>query len=353
MSEQEEQKKVKENALTHEQIISESQRGVDRSLTILNYTVIAIGVLVGLFTLIVLVLGGILAYLGFGTYDDLKKELAKVEKVAEKSETKYKEAEETLRKVKPIVDKIAKYENDINGIKEKYKNELRDLSITEKPSEETKKILEEFAKKSEFLEGVGVELEPEDYFNRGLDYFYKGEYEKAKEEFEKTIELKPDHVDAWMNRGVVLKNLGQPEEALKFHDKAIELKPDYAEAWSNRGAALHELGKYEEALKSYDKAIELKPDLAGVWDNKGIALSKLGKLDEAIKHHDKAIELQPDYANAWYNKACTYSLKGDKGKALENLRKAIALDPKYKEMSKKDEDFKGLWDDEDFKKIVE
>jgi hypothetical protein len=43
MSEQEKQKEVKGNALTHEQIISESQRGVDRSLTILNYTITAIG----------------------------------------------------------------------------------------------------------------------------------------------------------------------------------------------------------------------------------------------------------------------------------------------------------------------
>jgi tetratricopeptide (TPR) repeat protein len=118
-----------------------------------------------------------------------------------------------------------------------------------------------------------------------LDYFYKGEYEKAKEEFEKTIELDPESVAAWMNGGVALGKLGKPEEAVKFYDKAIELKPDIADAW--------------------------------------------------------------------YNKACSYSLKGDKGKSLENLQKAIELDPKYKEKSKKDEDFKGLWDDEDFKKIVE
>jgi tetratricopeptide (TPR) repeat protein len=167
----------------------------------MNRTISAIGVLVGLFTLIVLVLGGILGYLGFGTYSDLKKELAKVEKVAE-------EAEETLSKVKPIVDKIAKYEKDINGIKEKYKNEFRNLSATEKPSEKTKEKLDELAKKLEFLEGVGVELKAEDYFNRGLDYYYKGEYKKAKEEFEKTIELDPESVAAWMNGGVALGKLG-------------------------------------------------------------------------------------------------------------------------------------------------
>ena len=57
------------------------------------------------------------------------------------------------------------------------------MSISEKPSEETKEKLDELAKKSEFLEGVGVELGSVDYYNIWLDYFYKKEYEKAKGTF--------------------------------------------------------------------------------------------------------------------------------------------------------------------------
>ncbi len=159
------------------------------------------------------------------------------------------------------------------------------MSTTEKPSEEAKKELDELTRKSEFLEGVGVELKPEDYFNLGVDYYYKEAYGKSKEAFEKAIELEPDGVDAWYNRGVALGDLEQ----------------------------------YEEAVKSSDKAIELKPGHTG----------------------------------AWYNRACAYSLKEDKGKSIENLRKALELDPKYKEKAKKDEYFRNLWNDEDFKKIVE
>ena len=150
-----------------------------------------------------------------------------------------------------MVDNIVKVEKDVNSIKEKYETEIRNLSITEKPSEEANEKLDELAKKSEFLEGVGVKLKPEDYVNLGLDLFYKEEYEKAEKAFGKATELKPDNT------------------------------------------------------------------------------------------------------NAQFNKACAYSLKGEKEQSFENLRKAIALDSKYKKISKKDEDFKNLWDDEDFKKIVE
>ncbi len=48
----------------------------------------------------------------------------------------------------------------------------------------------------------------------------------------------------------------------------------------------------------------------------------------------------------------TSSLMNNKEKSLEYLSKSIELDPKYKEEAKKDEDFKNLWDDEDFKKLV-
>ncbi len=55
--------------------------------------------------------------------------------------------------------------------------------------------MDEFVKKSEFLEGVGVKLKPEDYVNLGLDLFYKEEYEKAEKAFGKTTELKSDNAN--------------------------------------------------------------------------------------------------------------------------------------------------------------
>ncbi|CUT05214.1 TPR end-of-group domain-containing protein, partial [Candidatus Kryptonium thompsonii] len=94
------------------------------------------------------------------------------------------------------------------------------------------------------------------------------------------------------------------------------------------------------------------PDFAEAWNNKGAILGELGKYKEALEAINKAIELKPDYPDAWYNKACIYSLKGDRGNALKHLSKAIELNPEYKELAKKDEDFKILWDDEEFKNIT-
>ncbi len=80
--------------------------------------------------------------------------------------------------------------------------------------------------------------------------------------------------------------------------------------------------------------------------------AKMGKLDEAIGSMTKGIEIVPNYPVSFYNRACYYCLKGDKANALADLEKAISMNPNYKESAVKDEDFKTLYEDEDFKKLT-
>ncbi len=53
-------------------------------MTILNYTIIAIGVLVSLLTLILVVMGGIFGFFGFRTFGSLKKDIEKINDIAGK-----------------------------------------------------------------------------------------------------------------------------------------------------------------------------------------------------------------------------------------------------------------------------
>ena len=113
---------------------------------------------------------------------------------------------------------------------------------------------------------------------------------------------------------------------------------------------LEYISEVEEMVNSIK--CHINPRDAEAYNNLGIAFGKLGRYEESLKASDKAIELKPDYAGAWYTRGCTYSLKGDKENALNNLSRSIDLDAKYKEYARKDEDFKNLWDDEDFKKVT-
>lgn len=110
-------------------------------------------------------------------------------------------------------------------------------------------------------------------------------------------------------------------------------------------------GNYLKAIEYYDRALELKPNYFEAWNNKGIALVNIHRYDEAIKAYEKAIELLPNNAYVYYNKACAHALKQDKENTLKSLSKALKFNPKLKDGARKNECFRDLWNDEDFKKL--
>ena len=238
----------------HEDILSQAQRSLDSSISILNTVATLMGVLVGLLTLIV-VIGGALGFLEYRRWQEFKQQ---AKKSADAAKEYADEANKAAEEAKPIIDRLKKAEEEIDTFRERATHLP---SLSEPFSEDQKRLLEEYGKKIEFLEAFGVPLKPEDYLSRGNDFYQSIEYELA----------------------------------LKAYDKAIELKSDYATAWHNRGAALDELGRHEEARKAFDKAIELKPDDADAWYNKACAYSLKGDKENALKHLSKAIALDAKY----------------------------------------------------------
>ena len=246
-----------------------------------------------------------------------------------------------------------------------------------------KKLIEKVDKKPYvFLE----ESEPVIQFKKGVELCELGKYKKALLKLDKALELKSDIAEVWNNKAYVLSKLGENKGALNAFDeaiklepfnpmfynnksllllelnrnkdalinteKAIELNPTNSEAWNYKGRALSQLSRNKEAIKAMEKSIELEPNNSGYWNDKSVILGKLNKIKEALEASNKAIKLKANFAQALYNRATLYSISSDKGKALADLSKTIKLDNKYKREARRDKDFKKLWEDEDFKRIV-
>ena len=72
------------------------------------------------------------------------------------------------------------------------------------------------------------------YYNLGICYYYKGEYEKARIATQKSIELslKPAtrQAGAWTNLGLIYYYQGKYDKALEAYDRALAIDPDNANA---------------------------------------------------------------------------------------------------------------------------
>ena len=142
------------------------------------------------------------------------------------------------------------------------------------------------------------------------------------------------------------------DEALTNIDKLITIQPDTALNWLMKGQILESINKNDEALNAYNKATRLDPKNSDAWQNQAGLLAKTNKLDEAILSYTRAIQLAPGQPVFIYNRGCVYCRKGDYANALADLGKAISMDPQFISYATKDEDFKSLWNNEDFKKLT-
>jgi tetratricopeptide (TPR) repeat protein len=183
----------------------------------------------------------------------------------------------------------------------------------------------------------------------GNDYYHSQQYSKSISEYDKAIDLNPNHATAYYNRGIALTKLGRRLAAISDCNKAIELDPSYAAAYNNRGSVYTSLGKHNTAIKDYNKVIELDPKYAVGYYNRGNTYASLRKFEEAVRDYSIAVALGPELVtklgkvlNSWkktnpdifqgivsrMNRSLASSLSVEPGKGMPASGKTNKLSPK-------------------------
>ncbi|MFI5073143.1 MAG: tetratricopeptide repeat protein [Terriglobales bacterium] len=163
--------------------------------------------------------------------------------------------------------------------------------------------------------------------SRGWAYYRTGEYDKALQDFNQAIHLKPDYAYAFNNRGLVYYKLGNYDRAIEDFNQAVLLKPDFATAFDNRGLAYESKNDIERAFRDFDQAAKLRPDDAETFYLRGKAFADEGRHESAIKDYNRSLLLRPDDVDALKARSDAYSLRNDEEHALRDINRAIELQP--------------------------
>ncbi len=166
-------------------------------------------------------------------------------------------------------------------------------------------------------------------------------------------------VESQLNKAYALIIEGKYEEALRTYDVILAQEPNNTEALLRKGICLFYLGRkynsqeyHKQSIIMYDKVLELEPRHKRALHMKGTASYYLGKTPLANEYYDKVLAIDPNFGPSLYNKACNLARLGKREETLVYLQRAIASNQRYKQWASKDEAFKALQNNPEFKKIT-
>ncbi len=278
-----------------------SRKNLDKTENPIGTAVNLLEVCVAVLALILLVAG----YLGITEARGWRRIRRAAERRASEVETKFADVTEHAKNVHKLREEVEEALKEvrecvsvIQGLREQAEKDAREFSARikaplpiprEKITSEVKEQFGEINRRLERVEAFGGKLRAEDYFNRGVDLNYKRKCKLALEAFA----------------------------------KAIEIDPNFAWAWLYKGSVLSDLGNIREAIKAFGTAIV------------------------------KGIHIETVLVQGLFGRASMHSVLGERKEALVDLKRAIDIDKMFKRLAVKSIEFKDLWDDPEFKKLVE
>ena len=202
-----------------------------------------------------------------------------------------------------------------------------------------------------------VELFVRTYRIMGVMHWHLGDYQQAKEYFERTLsiqlnKLEPDHVDVaavYLMMGNLHMNLGDHHRAKEYFKRALSIRlnklgPDHvdvARTYHNMGILHRELGDHHRAKEYFERALSIQlnklgsdhVDVACTYHSMGTLHSDLGEHHQAKEYYERTLSIQlnklgsdhVDVAGTYHNMGILHSDLGDHHQAKEYFERALSI----------------------------
>lgn len=170
---------------------------------------------------------------------------------------------------------------------------------------------------------------PWGHYMLGLSAWKSGDLPKARESFERTLELDPKHVKSLLNITRVLLDQEQPKEARKRVEVALKLDPTSSEAHRLMGRVQTTLKQNEEAIVSYRLALSHDPKDVWSMNNMALILIQQRKYEDALPPLARAVQIDSTIPVVQNNLGIVLEHLGQYVLATNAYRSALAADSGY------------------------
>lgn len=166
-----------------------------------------------------------------------------------------------------------------------------------------------------------------------LQYRQQGNYTKAIESLEKSVNLDRENMSSLVLLGWTLHLAQKPQPAQEILEQALTIDSQHIQTLNALGIVYLVGGNLEQAIATHTQAVTISPNNKIAHYNLNLAYQRLQQYTKAINHGKQAITLEPYNPHPWVALAITYWEMGEPQKSQENYRKAINLDGRYRQVS--------------------
>lgn len=122
-------------------------------------------------------------------------------------------------------------------------------------------------------------VHPMALYERAKSFQKRGQLQAAKQLYEETLSVDPDHIEALNNLGVIQIHEGNYSAARASFEKAVRLKPGYVDSHYNLACLSALGGEQSQGLVYLRKAVMLDPSVRD-WARRDADLENLRRVPE-------------------------------------------------------------------------
>jgi tetratricopeptide (TPR) repeat protein len=173
----------------------------------------------------------------------------------------------------------------------------------------------------------------EGFYGLGSVYLQQQKTEKARESFERALQLPANYPgtlpNAWNNLGILAARAGRTDEAIQNFQRALQLDPDHLIALNNLGNAHREAKRWQDAKTVLRRALEVSPGDPEANYSLGMVFAHLDDTEHAYEYLQKALAARPAYPEALNNLGVLYLRTKRRDQAEKSFRESIRVAPDF------------------------
>jgi tetratricopeptide (TPR) repeat protein len=167
----------------------------------------------------------------------------------------------------------------------------------------------------------------------GSVYLQQEKAGKARQSFERALQLHANYPgtlpNAWNNLGILAAREGRTDEAIENFQRALQIDPDHLIALDNLGNAYREKRRWEDAKTVLRRALQLNPEDPEANYSLGMVFAQLDDTERAYEYLQKALAARPAYPEALNNLGILYLRTQRQEEAEKSFKESIRVAPAF------------------------